>query len=65
MLDRGYTLEQIQKVFLSIKAELFYLDVKGVRTMYRQGGEKVYQQRGADPGGFTSSGGLGEGREAA
>jgi hypothetical protein len=41
------------------------LFVKGVRTMYRQGGEKVYQQRGADPRGFTSSGGLGEGREAA
>ena len=31
-------------------------DVKGVRTMYRQGGEKVYQQRGADPRGLASRG---------
>lgn len=35
---------------------MFSYPLRENRTMYRQGGEKVYQQRGADPWGLASRG---------
>lgn len=38
------------------EAAMFSYPLRENRTMYRQGGEKVYQQRGADPWGLASRG---------